>query len=221
MAVYDLEEQEQLAELKLWWKQNGNLVTAIVVAVALGVVGWQAWNWWQRSQTAQAAALYVTLERVASMHDAKKTSATAGELIDKFPRTSYAGLGALLSAKVNADVGDAKTAKLQLAWTAEHGRDAELRDLARLRLAVVLLDDKAYDEAAKQLADAPVAPYVARYDEVKGDIYAAQGKKAEAKAAYQEALTRLDEAAKSGAEQTPGPYRDVVQTKLESVGAKP
>jgi predicted negative regulator of RcsB-dependent stress response len=218
MAVYDLEEQEQLAELKAWWKQHGNWVTAIVVAVALAVVGWQAWNWWVRSQSVQAASLYVTLERVASLHDTKKASEVAGEIIDKFPRTSYAALAALLSAKVNADAGDAKTAKLQLAWAAEHGREAELRDLARLRLAIVLLDDKAYAEAAKQLSDAPIVSYAARYAEVKGDIFMAQSKRAEARAAYQEALKRLDEAAKTAGEQSSGLYRDVLQIKLESTG---
>ena len=52
MATHlDLEEQEQLDELKTWWKVYGNLVTAIVVALALAVLAWQGWNWWQRQQT--------------------------------------------------------------------------------------------------------------------------------------------------------------------------
>lgn len=221
MAVYDLEEQEQIDELKTWWKQYGNLVTAIVVAVALGVVGWQAWNWWQRSQTAQAAAAYGTLQQAVASHDAKRASEAASGLIDKFSGTSYAGLAALLSAKVQFEAGDLKTAKLQYAWAAEHARDPEQRDLARLRLAAVLLDEKSYDEAEKQLAVEPSAPFAALYAEARGDIFAARGKQTEAKAAYEAALAKLPASGKEDASQRSAAYREVLQIKLESSGSKP
>ncbi len=220
MAVYDLEEQEQIDELKTWWKQYGNLVTAIVVALALGVAGWQTWNWWQRSQTAQAAAVYGTLQQAAAAHDAKRSREAAGELIDKFSGTRYAGLAALLSAKVQFETGDLKTAKLQYAWAAEQARDPEQRDLARLRLAVVLLDEKSYDEALKQLTVEPTAPFAALFAEGRGDILAAQGKKAEAKAAYEAALAKLAPAEKGDSSQRSGPYREVLQIKLESTGGR-
>jgi predicted negative regulator of RcsB-dependent stress response len=220
MAVYDLEEQEQLDELKTWWKQYGNLVTAAVVAAALGMAAWQAWNWWQRDQTAQAGALYGKLEQAAAIHDAKNAREAAGELIDKFSGTTYAGLAALLSAKVQFETGDLKTAKVQFAWAAEHAKDRELRDLARLRLAAVLQDEKSYDDALKQLAEEPVAPFAPRYAEQKGDILAAQGKTLEAKAAYQAALAKLAEAEKGSADQRSGPYREVLQIKLEAQGVK-
>lgn len=221
MAVYDLEEQEQIDELKTWWKQYGNLVTAIVVAVALGVVGWQGWNWWQHSQTAQAAAAYGALQQAAAVHDAKRAREAAGELIDKFSGTSYAGLAALLSAKIQFEAGDLKTAKLQYAWAAEHARDPEQRDLARLRLAAVLLDEKAFDEALKQLAVAPTAPFAVLYGEQRGDILAAQGKKSEAKAAYEAALAQLTASEKGAADQRSAPYRELLQIKLESSGGQP
>src|SRR5690242_20587713 len=105
MAVYDLEEQEQLAELKTWWAQHGNLVTGIAVAVALAVAGWQGWNWWQRGQTANAAAIYGGLQQAAAGKDAKRSRELAGELIDKFGGTIYASMGALLSAKTQLDAG--------------------------------------------------------------------------------------------------------------------
>ena len=221
MAVYELEEQEQLDELKTWWKQHGNLVTAAVVVVAVCVVGWQGWNWWQRDQAAQAAAVYAIVERAASEHDAKKTREAAGELIDKFSRTTYAGMAALVSARIQADSGDLKSAKLQLGWAAENARDNAMRDLARLRLAAVLLDEKAYDEALQQLASEPSVPFAPRYAELKGDIYSAQGKQEEARTAYQTALKKIDEAQKTaGSDQRRGQYRDLLQVKLESVGGK-
>jgi len=219
MAVYDLEEQEQLDELKTWWKQYGNLVTGIVVAAALAMVAWQGWNWWQRSQAAQAGVAYAQLEQAVAAHDAQRTNEMAGELIDKFSGTAYAGLAALLSAKVQADAGDLKTAKLQLAWAAEHAKDQGLRDLARLRLGAVLLDEKAYAAALQQLAAEPVAPFAPRYAEERGDILAAEGKTADAQAAYAAALAKLD-AEKGAADQSLQQYRQVLQIKLDALGGK-
>ncbi len=218
MAAYDLEEQEQLEELKTWWKMHGNLVTAVALAAAVGVSGWQGWNWWQRSQAAKASMLYGQVQDAVAMHDGKRAREMAGELIDKYAGTAYAAMGALLSAKVQDETGDGKTARAELRWAVDNAKDSALRDLARLRLAALLLDDKAYDDAMKQLAAEPDAPFAPRFAELKGDILAAQGKKVEAKAAYQAALDKLDASAK-GATATPqGPYRDVVQAKLDSLG---
>ena len=219
MAVYDLEEQEQIEELKTWWAQYGNLVTSVVVAVALAMLAWQGWHWWQRSQAAQAGAAYARLEQAVAAHDPRLTNEAAGELIDKFSGTAYAGLAALLSAKVQAESGDLKTAKLQLAWAAEHAKDPDLRDLARLRLATVLLDQKAYGDALQQLATAPAAPFAPRFAEERGDILAAQGKSVEAKAAYAAALAKLD-AAGDATDQSLRQYRELLQIKLDALGGK-
>ena len=134
MAHYDLEEQEQIDTLKTWWKMYGNLVTGLVMAASLAVVGWQGWNWYQGGQSAKAAAIYGVLEQAAAAGDAQKVKAAAGELAEKFGRTAYASLGAMVAAKQSFDAGDLKTAKTQLIWVAENGKN-EARDLARLRLA--------------------------------------------------------------------------------------
>lgn len=217
MATYDLEEQEKLDELKTWWKMYGNLVTALVVVAALAVFGWQAWNWWQRSQAAQASGLYSGVQMAVAQKDAKRARELAGELIDKFGGSAYASMGALLSAKAQMEGGDIKTARAQLSWAADNAKDSALRDLARLRLAAVLLDDKAYDEALKQLAAEPAAAFAARFSELKGDILASQGKMAEAKSAYETALGKLDIASKAEGGRL-GPYREMLQTKLDALG---
>jgi predicted negative regulator of RcsB-dependent stress response len=231
MAVYDHEEQEQLEELKAWWKQYGNLVTVVVVALALAVLAWQGWNWWQRQQSGEASALYAGVQRAAAQNDAKRARELAGELIDKYATTSYAPMAAMLSGRVQAAAGDLKNAKAQLQWAAENAKDDTLRDLARLRFAVVLIDEKAYDEAMKQLGAEPsAASFASRFNELRGDVLAMQGKQVEARAAYEAALAKL--APKVGVtEGNPlgnggmprqDPYKDVLQTKLEaaaSVGA--
>jgi predicted negative regulator of RcsB-dependent stress response len=218
MATYDLEEQEQLDELKTWWKMHGNLVTGIMVALALAVVAWQGWNWWQRQQAAQASAVFSALQTASAQRDAKRARELAGELIDKYSVTSYAGMGALLAARAQVDAGDTKNARVQLAWAAENAKDPGLRDLARLRLAAVMLDEKAYDEAMKQLVAEPDAAFAARFAELRGDIFAAQGKIVEARNAYDLALTKFDALAKDDESRQRGGYKAVIQTKRDALG---
>lgn len=210
MAHYDLEEQEQIDSLKTWWKMYGNLVTSLVTAAALAVVGWQGWNWYQNNETAKAAAVFAALEQAVQAGDTQRIKAGAGELTEKFGRSGYARLGALLAAKHSVDGGDLKTAKAQLGWVADNAKD-ELRDIARLRLGAVLLDEQAYDEALKQLEATPAPAFVARFLELKGDVLSAQGKVAEARTAYQSALDKATgDAAKPG--------RELLQQKLDSLG---
>lgn len=209
MAHYDLEEQEQIDTLKTWWKMYGNLVTGLVMAASLAVVGWQGWNWYQGGQSAKAAAIYGVLEQAAAAGDAQKVKAAAGELAEKFGRTAYASLGAMVAAKQSFDAGDLKTAKTQLIWVAENGKN-EVRDLAHLRLAAVQLDEQAYDEALKQLEAAHAAAFDARFLELKGDVLTAQGKKAEARTAYKSALEKMAD--------KPSASRELLQQKLDSLG---
>lgn len=209
MAHYDLEEQEQIDSLKTWWKMYGNLVTGVVVAASLAVIGWQGWNWYQRGQAAQAAAIYSVLEQAVAARDAQRVKSAAGELAEKFGSTSYATLGALLAARQSFDAGDLKTAKAQLGWAAEHAKD-ELKDLARLRLATVLLDEQAFDEALKQLEATPAPAFAVRYLELKGDVLVAQGKKADARTAYKAALDK-----DQGGER---PGRELLRQKLDNLG---
>ena len=223
MATYDLEEQEQLAEIKAWWKQYGNLLTNTLLAAVLILAAWQGWNWYQRNQSGQSAAVYSVLQKAVQDKDMQKVKAASGELLEKFGSTSYASLGALSSAKAFVEADDAKTAKLQLSWVAENGKD-ELRDLARLRLAAVLLDEKSYDEALKQLDGKVAAGFAARFADNRGDVLAAQGKSAEAQAAYQAALAKLDDESRAkNAEQgwqgqSGAVYRELLQQKLDAVG---
>src|SRR6185369_1655191 len=157
----DLEEQEQVEELKAWWKQHGNMVAAVVVAVASGFIGWQGWRWYQASQSAHASALYETVTKAVQANDAKALRDASGTLVESYPRTLYASLGALVAARYYFDHNDLKAAKAQLAWVVERARTPDFKDLARLRLAAVLLDEKAYDEALKTLEPNPAPAYEA------------------------------------------------------------
>jgi len=206
----DLEEQEQVAELKAWWNQFGSLVTAAIVAVCVAFAAWQGWRWYDRSQAAQAAALFEALAHAGQAGDAKGLRDAGGALLENYPRTMYASMGALIAARFYFDRNDPKNAKAQLQWVVEHGRTDDMRDLARLRLANVLLDEKAYDEALKLLDEKHGAAYDAQYAAAKGDVLVAKNQAAEAKAAYRVALDKAG-TGNNG-------FRESVRMRLEALG---
>ena len=207
--MYDLEEQEQIDELKAWWKQYGRMLIVLVVAACVGAAGTIGWQWYKRSQAEKASQLYGALEKAVRANDPKQTRELSGQLMDQFGATAYGPMAAMAAAKASYDSGDAKSAAAQLQWTIDHARDDDLVATARLRLAGVLLDEKKYDDALKLLDAAHPDAFAGLFADLKGDIYVAQGKTAEAKAAYQQALEKLPAA---------GTYRSVVQVKLDALG---
>src|SRR5947199_4210583 len=106
MAVYDLEEQEKLDDLKAWWEQNSRYVSAAVVVVALIVIGVQGWRWYQRTQAEQASVLYQAVSQAAHANDVSKAKEPASQIVDRYARTAYAPRAALLYAKLLYDSGD-------------------------------------------------------------------------------------------------------------------
>jgi predicted negative regulator of RcsB-dependent stress response len=208
--AYDLEEQEQLAQLKSWWKDNGTTVVAVVAAAAIGLAGWLGWRNWQANQTQQAAALYDTLVKAVQGGDAKALRDAGGTLVETFPRSLYASMGALASARFYFERSDLKNARAQLQWVMERSSSDELKDIARLRLAGVMLDDKAYDEALALLEAKRAAAIDAQYAALKGDILVAKNQPAEAKAAYKLALEK--------AAQRDAAFRASVQLRLDALG---
>lgn len=209
--AYDLEEQEQLAALKAWWKDNGGIVLAAVAAVALAIGGWQTWRNWQAGQVRQAAALYESLLKAAQAGDAKALGDAGGTLVESFAGTYYASMGALASARFHFERNDLKNARAQLQWVMERSPSEELRDLARLRLAAVMLDDKAYDEALALLEAKHAAAIAPQFAALKGDVLVAKGQPAEAKTAYRLALEKSDERGAAG-------FRASVQLRLDALG---
>ena len=208
----DLEEQEQLDELKHFWKNYGNLITWALIVVFGAIAAWNGWHYWQRSQAAQAAALNDEVEKAVAADDVAKVERAFDDMKDKFGGTTYAHQAGLRAAKVFADKGKPDAARAALAWVADKASDEGYRATARLRLAGLLADAKSYDEALKQLdGDLPseFEPLVA---DRRGDIYNLQGKKSEAKAQYLKAWTGLDERSD---------YRKLVEVKLTALGVDP
>lgn len=206
----DLEEQEQVAELKAWWKQHGTRITAMIVAVAVGFAGWVAYRSYAQSQAMEASVLYEALSKAAQADDAKALRDASGTLVESYSGTAYASMGALLAARYYFDRNDPKNAKAQLQWVVERSFSDDFKDLARLRLASVLLDEKAYDEALKTLEAKPAAAYEAQYAALRGDVLVAKNQAAEARAAYKLALEKAGKQS--------GPFQESVRMRLEALG---
>lgn len=217
-AHLDLEEQEQLDELKHFWKTYGNLITWALIAVLGAYAAWNGWNYWQRNQAAKAAALYDEVERAVGSQDMARLERSMADMKDKFGSTQQAHMAALLVARSLTDKGQAAQARTWLGWVAEQAPAPALRDIARIRLAALQWEAGSVDEALKTLqADfaSETAPLAA---DLRGDLLMAKGQPSDAVAAYQKALQGMGEASE---------YRNVVQAKLAvlgvdaSAGAKP
>lgn len=208
--AYDLEEQEQLAALKAWWRDNGNLILWAITIAAVAFAGWRYWNVHQANQATEAGQQYEALVKAVQAGDAKAMRDAGGALAENFPRTLYASMGALAAARFHVEKGDLKNAKAQLQWVTERSPSEELKQVARLRLAAVLLDEKAYDEALKLVEQPHAASLAAPYAALKGDLMVARNRADEARAAYKLALEKADARSE--------PFRASVQLRLDALG---
>lgn len=205
----DLEEQEQLDQLKAFWKRWGNLITWLLTAALAAFAAWQGWNWYQRDQAAKAGAMYEEFDRAATAQDLDKAAAAAGDLKARYPSTGYAAQAGLQVAKLQLDKGKADDAKQSLTWVADQGAEPAYRDLARLRLAGLQLDAKAFDDAGKTLDAIKSTEFAALVADRRGDLLLLQDKRDLAKAEYQKAL--------AGIEKTQD-YRRIIEAKLATLG---
>lgn len=207
--AYDLEEQEQLATLKAWWRQYGNLVTWALIIALTAYASWSGWNLWQRNQSTQASQLYDELQKAAGARDNAKVQRAAKDMQERFSRTAYAQMSGLIAARSAFDANDVAASKAQLQWVAENGQDEEFRVIARIRLAGVLGDEKKFDEALKLLDVSAATQFAAAIADRRGDVLAAQNKLDEARTAYKTALEKSD---------PKSPAKPLIQMKLDALG---
>ncbi|MBC7434470.1 MAG: tetratricopeptide repeat protein [Bdellovibrionales bacterium] len=208
----DLEEQEQLDQIKHFWKQYGNLITWVLIVVFGSIAAWNFYNYWNRSQSAQSANMYEQVERAAKGSDMAVLDRALADMKDKFGSTTYAQQAALLAAKTFYEKGNADAARAALGWVIDKAGDDGYQALARLRLAGILVETKAYDDALKQLNASFPKEFEALVADRKGDVFLLQGKKAEARTEYEKSFKALDDRAE---------YRRLVEVKLNAMGVDP
>jgi predicted negative regulator of RcsB-dependent stress response len=208
--AFDLEEQEQIDELKLFWKQYGVLIVTLVTVALVSFAAMQGWRYYQHRQAEQASALFMKFGEAVRKNDVKDIRALGKQMIDGFGSTVYGPATALLLAKANYDNGDPASAAEQLQWAIGKAGDEETAALARLRLASIRLEEKKYEEALKLLEAGHSSAMATLYADLRGDVMVAQGKIAEARAAYKTAI---------GKSAPTSSYRNVIQIKLDALGS--
>ncbi len=206
--AYDFEEQEKLDALKAWWAKYGTALLGVITVVMLAIAGYNGWGWMQRNEANSAMLHYEALEKAARERNVAQVGAAATTLQNDYASTGYAPRGGLLAAQAYLQSGDKAAARTQLQWVASKGKDEALAAIARLRLAGLLLDEKQYDEALAQLGT-PSEAFAGLYADRRGDVLAAQGKTDDARAAYRDALAKLEQ---------DDSVRPVVQLKLDALG---
>ena len=208
----DLEEQEQLDQIKHFWNQYGNLITWLLLGVLATYAGWNFYHYWQRGQATQAAAMYEEVERVVKTGDMVKIERAFADMKDKFGATAYGQQAGLLVARQYFDAGKLDQAKAALMWVAEKSSDPGYQAVARLRLAAVLADGKAYAEALTQLAGPFPVQFEALVADRKGDVLMLDGKKELARDEYDKAYRAFEPRTE---------YRRLVEVKLNALGVDP
>lgn len=208
----DLEEQEQLDQLKHFWKQYGSPITWILILVLTAFAGWNFYQYWQRNQAVQAAAMYDEVERVMGSGDPTKIDRTFADIKERFSSTTYAQQAGLLVAKQHFSTGNLEGATAALKWVAEQSSDEGYQSIAKLRLAGLMMDARTYDDALTLLGGKFSTNFAGLVSDRKGDIFLLQGKKSEAVVAFQNAYSSFDERTD---------YRRLVEVKLNSLGADP
>ena len=208
----DLEEQEQLAELKHFWARYGNLITWVLIAVFGTVAAWNGYQYWQGRQSSQASVMYDEVDRAVLSGDMPRIERSLADMKERFGGTAYAEQAGLLAARTYFEKGNVEASKASLKWVADKANDAGFQSVAKLRLAGILMETKAYDEALAVLTGSFPKDFAPLASDRRGDILLLQGKKAEARAEYEKAYKGLDERTE---------YRRLVEVKLNALGVDP
>lgn len=189
-------EEEQLEAIKNWWKENGK---STLFGVALAMVAVFGWRGWQENQQVAAENASITYQNMlqaamqpAPTEEQQKTAAhLARTLKSDYTDSGYAIYAALWLSKRAVEQQDYAAASEELNWVLAQSPNEQQRAIAQLRLAKVYLAQEAYDQALSTVEQITADAFKANREELKGDIYLAQGRVEEARAAYQQAKAAL------------------------------
>lgn len=187
MSVY-MTEEEQLDAIKQWWKKHSNTITLLLSAVLLLVAGYRYWTWHQEKVTVQASVAYEKMIQAYTNKNAAASQSYANQLISEYGKTSYADTARMVLAKQLVEKSQYVKARAQLEHVAHHAHMPALQRVARTRLARLLLADKQYDLALKELDAINDTAYEPMVNELKGDIYSAKGDANKALGFYTQAV---------------------------------
>jgi len=184
--VYNSEEQ-QVEAIKSWWKENGKSIIAGLVIGFVGLFGWRYYNDYVRSQREAAATEFQTVQSAISV-DHEKAFDKAVSFVDAHKKDVYGDLAGLMLATEAVKVKQYDLAAEQLRRVSTDSKDEELKSVAALRLARVLIEQQKANDALNVLSNVAGDAYKGMVAEIKGDAYVALNKSDEARSSYEQAL---------------------------------
>ncbi len=190
MSVY-MTEEEQLEVIKKWWKRYGNIVTVLLSVILLCIAGYRYMHWHQNKLTQQASVIYENMMVALSNQNTKSVRSYAKELIKDYSNSVYADAAHLTLAKVYVSKNKLDQAKDELMLVANNGKMATLKQIAKIRIARILVAGKSYTNALNELSSIEDETYLPVINELKGDIYGATGQYQQAIAAYRLAIDEV------------------------------
>lgn len=190
MDIY-ASDDEKGEEIKQWWRDNGLAVAVVCILVIASVFGGRYWIAYNANQTEMASLRYQAVVNAIAEDNGKTAEDATTQLLSEFIKTPYAVFAAFEMSKYSASKDDLTTSKTYLNWVIDHAKLSGQIDIARLRLAQVLLDEKQYQQAIDLTQQSDSSAFSSLFSELRGDIYAAQEQKQQARAAYQTALSTL------------------------------
>lgn len=181
-------DEQQVEEIKKWWKENGRSVLAGAVLGIGGLLAWKGWAYYQVKHAKAASEFYAQIEQAVAQDEVKSIVENADSLREDFASTPYASLAALELAKLKGESGELQEAAEQLRWVVENSPQKMLSNLAKIRLARILNAQKRNDQALELLSGEFPHGYSSLIDEIRGDALRAKGDIDEARQAYTRAL---------------------------------
>lgn len=213
MDVYTTED-EQIAAMKKWWNENWmSLLGGVLIGSAV-LIGGKYWLDSKGHHAEMASYEFETLVQALNANKSEQAAEKAALLLGEYVDTPYAGLASLAMAKIKTESDDLVAAKSHLRWAMDNATQDEVKHIAKIRMARVLLAEAKYDDALAMLNEIKSGPQKAGIEELKGDIYVAKGETEAARRAYNVALVALDTAAASVSSRA----RNFLQIKLDDLG---
>ncbi|WP_118776278.1 YfgM family protein [Haemophilus haemolyticus] len=184
--AYSIEEEQEINQLKDWWKENGK---TIIVAFILGVGGMFGWRYWQAHQAekiAQASAQYDALI-YSAQQDEQAKKANIEQFVQANSKTAYAVFAFLDEAKKATEKQDFAVAEANLNQALTQSQDEVLTSIVALRLSAVQFQLGQLDNALTTLNQVKGESFNARKAILTGDIQVAKGDKVAAKNSFEQA----------------------------------
>ncbi len=186
MSDYETEEQ-QVEALKQWWKENGKSVLLGVILGVAGIFSWRGWISYQNSQAVTASEIFTKITEAMVSGDSEAVNTMAAGLREDHSASAFAAMASLLDAKSLVEENQLDAAADVLQWVADYAGLEEMKIVARIRKARVLLASGDPDGALEVLPESPPLAFSAMVAEVNGDIYLAKGEVGKARESYQKA----------------------------------